>query len=121
MLKGRLDNMYGLVECPDIVLASVQNSAGIDIHQVLADAHEWGLITPASMEAGTIEVSDDGTTWVGWQMQVGITMTDVPYPAASKGGSFTVVPSAKYMRIHATAGATAATRTIKMWKRIVTT
>lgn len=113
--------MYGLVECPDIVLASVQNSAGVDIHQVLADAENWGLICPASMEVGTIEVSDDGTTWVTWQMQVGITFTDVAYPAASKGGSFAEVPPFKYFRIHVTAGATAATRTIKMWKRCVTT
>ena len=113
--------MRALVECNDIVLASVQNSDGIDVHKVLADAVEWGLISPASMEAGTIEVSDDGSTWVGWQIQVGVTFTDVAYPAASKGGTFIIVPSFKFFRIHVTAGATGATRTIKMWKRIETT
>lgn len=110
---------YSQVQCADIVLASVQNSPAINIRDSLSDAQEMLIVAPASMEVGTIEVSWDNSTWTTWQLPVGVTMTDVAYPAASKAGQYPV-PIALWMRIHVTAGATATTRTMKLFKKFLT-
>jgi hypothetical protein len=110
---------HSQVQCADIVLASVQNSPAINVRDALSDAEEMLIISPASMEVGTIEVSWDNSTWTTWQILVGVTLTDVAYPAASKAGQFPV-PVAPWMRIHVTAGATAATRTMKLFKKFLT-
>ena len=112
--------MLSTVQCPDIVMASVQNSPSYDVLKVLGDAEQMLIIAPASMEAGTIEVSWDNSTWTTFQIPVGVTMTDVAYPAASKAGQYPV-PIAPWMRLHATAGATGATRTLKVFKKVWTT
>jgi hypothetical protein len=109
--------MYSIVKCADIVCANGgTHSAIVKANEQYADAQEIGLISPASMEAGIIQVSIDGENFFNYQ---GDGTSDVPYPTASDANWLNI--PFPFFRLAIGADTFAEERTVQMCKRIITT